>query len=890
LNPRGFEPKNGILYEYDFILKLILKSFSYLVIILFMISAMPFAIAEYDENVGELIENDIEFKTYSDDQNYSINYPSFWSVNDIQSEYDAEPGIDDGGLNFGGFEYSYVGTSSRLGIYTLYNHISAGYDEQSYLGSLENLITDNCTNGETYFGYSCSNLTIIELGTVEIDGKTWYQITYSFDAVYPDDDSSIIHHRNILTETIVDGDLWGIESTNLFVNDNTQYAMPLSAFENSINSFKFIELPSTNESVVTLSDNIVSVSNFQITDFSGNNLDDVIFGDKILIEVELTNNLDVVQEFVYNVTYENEYGVKSVHPFWIQGNLPASYSFSAALAPEFPSSGEYTLTVEILNNNDEKITIAPTTTYSLIIKPDPNSPIESTNVPLEPPVILKNQIASFVDTTKDPQHYVDRYNTEKSYKEWFDANYSKYDSIYQAVGLDEPVVVPEIPIYSDYDPDQHRLFGIIDGMQSYQNTEYGFTIDFPSPMFPLTNFPSSPKSSDVESIVQFSGYPPIGGIMIKNYPDYANSIDDKKYLENLEEKIINFDDALSYGEELSSPVITSSEIISIDNHKAYQVISETTLDIENPKKSSATKTVIITDIIHDDDILSVTITNFELSTDLDTSTMTLLSPLFTNEQLIGSLDSLKFTAEKPSKKYVNSDTGFEITLLDDWTIRDYGFVSNLDDLIEGSTLEDNFHESLKHIVSSVKIFPDNSSHMPKTDTLNVDVGTKDNLFVNQSPTDFLSSYQNKHYELMNEIGSISCDLLSPQPSIINGLDSFQSEISCDELDEGKSTKITYTLFLTKDHFVLVYFTDRPSLDQLRYIDDISTMMESIEINEIFQSENNSMLQLDPEPAPTCGAGTESVNGICQTIKIPEESFIQPSFFENIFGFFKNLFN
>jgi len=46
-------------------------------------------------------------------------------------------------------------------------------------------------------------------------------------------------------------------------------------------------------------------------------------------------------------------------------------------------------------------------------------------------------IASFVDQTKDPQHYIDRYNNEPTYKEWFDENYSQYDSIEQAVGYDE---------------------------------------------------------------------------------------------------------------------------------------------------------------------------------------------------------------------------------------------------------------------------------------------------------------------------------------------------------------------------------------------------------------------------------------------------------------------
>ena len=53
-----------------------------------------------------------------------------------------------------------------------------------------------------------------------------------------------------------------------------------------------------------------------------------------------------------------------------------------------------------------------------------------------------SKIASFVDQTKDPQYYIDRYNNEITYKEWFDENYSQYSSIYQAVGLGEPIVEP----------------------------------------------------------------------------------------------------------------------------------------------------------------------------------------------------------------------------------------------------------------------------------------------------------------------------------------------------------------------------------------------------------------------------------------------------------------
>ena len=60
--------------------------------------------------------------------------------------------------------------------------------------------------------------------------------------------------------------------------------------------------------------------------------------------------------------------------------------------------------------------------------------------PISEPVVEPTQlgIASFVDQTKNPQHYIDRYNNESTYKKWFDENYSQYSSIYEAVGLEEP--------------------------------------------------------------------------------------------------------------------------------------------------------------------------------------------------------------------------------------------------------------------------------------------------------------------------------------------------------------------------------------------------------------------------------------------------------------------
>ena len=91
------------------------------------------------------------------------------------------------------------------------------------------------------------------------------------------------------------------------------------------------------------------------------------------------------------------------------------------------------------NNQEDRENI------SIIVKKAYDEPVIEPKVEpvIEPkvePVIepIKSTIASFVDATKDPQSYVDRYNNESTYKEWFDENYSQYSSIYQAVGLEEP--------------------------------------------------------------------------------------------------------------------------------------------------------------------------------------------------------------------------------------------------------------------------------------------------------------------------------------------------------------------------------------------------------------------------------------------------------------------
>jgi len=46
-------------------------------------------------------------------------------------------------------------------------------------------------------------------------------------------------------------------------------------------------------------------------------------------------------------------------------------------------------------------------------------------------------IAPFVDQSKDPCSYVERYDNEPAYEEWFRDNYPEYISIYEAVGIQD---------------------------------------------------------------------------------------------------------------------------------------------------------------------------------------------------------------------------------------------------------------------------------------------------------------------------------------------------------------------------------------------------------------------------------------------------------------------
>ena len=104
-----------------------------------------------------------------------------------------------------------------------------------------------------------------------------------------------------------------------------------------------------------------------------------------------------------------------------------------------------------IQEDKERITVTVKQVYV-----EPTKEPEPTQTTTEPEPLTKELgVASFVDETKDPQSYVDRYNNEATYKEWFDDNFTEYDSIYQAVGLEEPLLIPASFVDETKDPQSY---------------------------------------------------------------------------------------------------------------------------------------------------------------------------------------------------------------------------------------------------------------------------------------------------------------------------------------------------------------------------------------------------------------------------------------------------
>ncbi len=188
----------------------------------------------------------------------------------------------------------------------------------------------------------------------------------------------------------------------------------------------------------------VEFSNLRIVDVFGNKILNIEKDQSVQFTADITNNQQVNQDFAYVLTTDELERV-----FWITGSLSPGQVLSPALSHVFKSNGIFTvylyltyLPADVLDENN----------------PTDYSPFSNTDNQLAPPLSIKvtidgptsksssksnepepKPVLSFVDKSKDLQDYIDRYNNESEYKEWFDRNYPDY-TIYEAVGLSNPKV------------------------------------------------------------------------------------------------------------------------------------------------------------------------------------------------------------------------------------------------------------------------------------------------------------------------------------------------------------------------------------------------------------------------------------------------------------------
>ncbi|MDH3341976.1 MAG: fibronectin type III domain-containing protein, partial [Nitrosopumilus sp.] len=197
------------------------------------------------------------------------------------------------------------------------------------------------------------------------------------------------------------------------VQINSKYIYRVSAINSVGTSIPSSEVPATPKS-----------ANIQISPIGKLTVDE---GKFLSFTIKLTDNS--VKDVVFSLDKNPPAGAKIISNTGMFSWTPSasdagkSHTFDVVVKKDGLVDREtITITVNDIIDNSQPV------------EPKPTEPKPTESEPKE------LGIAPFVDKTKDPQSYVDRYNNEATYKKWFDENFPEYDSIYQAVGLEEPKV------------------------------------------------------------------------------------------------------------------------------------------------------------------------------------------------------------------------------------------------------------------------------------------------------------------------------------------------------------------------------------------------------------------------------------------------------------------
>jgi len=120
-----------------------------------------------------------------------------------------------------------------------------------------------------------------------------------------------------------------------------------------------------------------------------------------------------------------------------------SYSIKVTYDGSMEKSIQYKKSSTTTSESNPKTTTEPAPNPKTTTEPAPNpktttEPAPNPKTTTEPTIPKPKPRPSFVDPEKDPYYYIDRYNNEAIYKEWFDENYPNY-TIKEAVGIPESI-------------------------------------------------------------------------------------------------------------------------------------------------------------------------------------------------------------------------------------------------------------------------------------------------------------------------------------------------------------------------------------------------------------------------------------------------------------------
>jgi len=227
---------------------------------------------------------------------------------------------------------------------------------------------------------------------------------------------------------------------NIVVRDPNGKATLLGGFSDSQGQYETI--PKTVKSVFSVN-GIYNVTAF--TDKIENNKS---------LQVEFNGDrVDLIPDFVLTLNSISDKTVEAKKTLVFTASLTESVADAIFSLEDAPTGAS-------INSETGKFTWTPTEpqspgsyVFDVVVKKGASEDRESVKIAVTKPVVVTQPepqptpepttelgIASFVDPTKDPQSYVDRYNNEPTYKKWFDTNFPQYSSIYEAVGLAEPEI------------------------------------------------------------------------------------------------------------------------------------------------------------------------------------------------------------------------------------------------------------------------------------------------------------------------------------------------------------------------------------------------------------------------------------------------------------------